>query len=180
MNGGVDQRTDAVPILSGRAIDQIGIVVASIEEALAAHLSVWRGTEWNVWEYGTSTFSEVTYRGSVVTASWRAALNTATPQLELIESIEGPNVYVEWIEKRGYGLHHLGVVVPSLEDAMNQMTDAGFEILQSGFGFGLDGDGGYAYFDTAEELGFLVEAIVRPARRREPLATYSDDAGAGS
>jgi hypothetical protein len=155
-------------------VDQIGVLVPSITDALALHLSVWRGVEWKVWDYGEGTVVQVTYRGVVVKGSWRAALNSATPQLELIESVQGPSIYEEWIDDHGYGLHHLGIVVESIDDAVAQMGDAGFEPIQSGFGFGLDGDGGFTYFDTAPQLGFVVEAIVRPERRREPLATFSD------
>jgi methylmalonyl-CoA/ethylmalonyl-CoA epimerase len=162
-----------IPILTGRWFEQVGVVVADLDEAVQSNLALWRGNDWGVWEYGPGTVRQVTYRGSVVDASWRAALTTGTPQLELIQSITGPNIYTEWIETHGYGLHHVGVVVESLDEAISQMTAAGFEPIQWGIGFGLDGDGGYAYFDTSAQLGFMVEAIVRPERRREPLATYS-------
>ena len=37
-----------------------------------------------------------------------------------------------------------------------------------GRGFELNDNGGFAYFDTEEELGVLLEAVELPARRREP------------
>jgi hypothetical protein len=39
------------------------------------------------------------------------------------------------------------------------MARAGFACLQHGYGFGADGSGGFAYFDTERELGYLVEAL---------------------
>lgn len=48
------------------------------------------------------------------------------------------------------------------------MRRAGYDVLQSGRGYGLDGDGGYAYFDTERDFEVIVEAIEVPKRRREP------------
>ena len=39
---------------------------------------------------------------------------------------------------------------------------------QTGGGYGLDGDGGYAYFDTVASFGVILELIEVPKRRREP------------
>jgi hypothetical protein len=41
-----------------------------------------------------------------------------------------------------------------------------------GAGFGLDGDGHFAYLDTEELLGITYELIQRPLRRYEPEAVY--------
>ena len=52
------------------------------------------------------------------------------------------------------------------------MVAAGYDLLQSGYGYGLDGDGGYAYFDTERDFGIIVEALEVPRRRREPDFTW--------
>ena len=167
---------DEIPLLTGRAIDQVGILVPDLEAAVRSHRASWQGIGWNLWEYDASMLTSVTYRGTPTSsAAWRAALNTATPQIELIQPVTGPSIYDEWIEERGYGLHHLGVVVASVDGAIEQMAAVGLEVIQAGRGFGLDGDGGFAYFDTLDEFGFLVEAITRPLRRREPFASFAED-----
>jgi methylmalonyl-CoA/ethylmalonyl-CoA epimerase len=66
------------------------------------------------------------------------------------------------------GLHHVGVLVETLDAAIESMRRAGYDVLQSGRGYGLDGDGGYAYFDTERDFEVIVEAIEVPKRRREP------------
>jgi hypothetical protein len=48
------------------------------------------------------------------------------------------------------------------------MTAAGYDVLQSGHGYGLAGDGAFVYFDTLADYGFILEAIQVPAQRREP------------
>jgi hypothetical protein len=81
---------------------------------------------------------------------------------ELIESVEGPNVYEEFLAERGEGLHHLGYYVDDIHAEIANMRRLGFDLLQSGEGFGLHGDGAYAYFDTTASLGCIIEAIERP------------------
>ena len=44
-------------------------------------------------------------------------------------------------------------------------------------GYGLDGDGGFAYLDTIDDVGMIVELIEFPARRREPEGTWQPSAG---
>jgi hypothetical protein len=45
-------------------------------------------------------------------------------------------------------------------------------MIMDGSGFGLDGDGHYAYLDTEDALGVTLELIDRPERRFEPEAVY--------
>jgi methylmalonyl-CoA/ethylmalonyl-CoA epimerase len=90
------------------------------------------------------------------------------PQLELLQPLEGPSIYHEWMEQHGESLHHVAVYVESLDDSIRSIERAGYELIQCGRGMGLDNDGGFAYFDTQSELGLVLEVIERPARRREP------------
>jgi hypothetical protein len=89
----------------------------------------------------------------------RLALHGSNPQLELLQPLEGEDILSEWLERRGEGLHHLGYEVHSLDETIERMAEAGYECIQHGYGFGADGSGGFAYFDTERELGYLVEAV---------------------
>ena len=100
------------------------------------------------------------------------AISPTTPQIELVQPREGPSIYEEWLAQRGEGLHHLGFWVDSLTDAAAEFTASGYEAIQTGAGYGLDGDGGYSYFDTSAELGVILELIEVPKRRREPDFVY--------
>ena len=151
--------------LAGRDVDQIGIVVADLDRALAAYSELWPGHRWSCYEHGPATIPRMTYRGRPAAYSFRAAFGTQTPQVELIQPLDGPSHYDEWLETHGDGLHHLGFHVPSLAEVLSEMDARGIEPIQDGAGFGLDGDGSYAYFDTSSSLGVLVEAIQRPSRR---------------
>jgi methylmalonyl-CoA/ethylmalonyl-CoA epimerase len=162
--------------LVGGGVGQVGIIVPDLEEGLRGYAAIGMIESWSIYTYGPATVPRVEYRGEAGQFSVRIALGGKQPQIELMQPLEGPSIYEEWIAERGYGLHHLGFFVPSLEDAVTAMAGAGFAVLQLGSGYGLDGDGGFAYFDTVEVASVILEAIEVPARRRAPEATWPSPA----
>lgn len=152
----------------GRGVGQVGIVVRDLDSALERYTRLWGVGRWSLYTYGTHVLTRATFRGRTDPYAMRLALNSESPQVELIESTQGPNLYEEWLEAHGEGVHHLGYYVESIAGVIREMEGAGYEAVQTGIGTGLDGDGGYAYFDLRPELGVYVEAIERPSRRRTP------------
>jgi methylmalonyl-CoA/ethylmalonyl-CoA epimerase len=141
------------------AVHQIGIVVASCDEAVARYTALLGYTEWRRSTFGPDDVVRMTLRGADAEYSMRLAFAGNAPELELIEPAGGDSLYSEWLAERGEGLHHLAVVVGSLDETIDTMERAGFANIQSGHGFAPDGKGGYAYFDTVAELGFILEAV---------------------
>jgi catechol 2,3-dioxygenase-like lactoylglutathione lyase family enzyme len=164
-------------LLRGARVYQLGLLVPDLREALAGYSRFLGLGPWVRYVYGPDTVRDFTYRGRPVGYSIEIALTGRSPQVELIEVRGRPSLYHEWIDTRGYGLHHVGVEVGSLAAAVEEMTAAGYQVLQSGHGYGLDGDGGFAYFDTLDELGVIVEAIEIPERRRPPDAVWPEEPG---
>jgi len=157
-----------VAALLGGEVFQVAFVVRDLDAALERHTRVLGGTPWRCWTFSAAIHREAVYRGEPTDFSVRLALNGTSPQFELIEPVHGPGVHQEWLERNGEGFHHLGVIVDSVEAATERMEAAGYEAVQVGRGFGADGDGVYAYFDTARVLGYLVEAVEPPARMPDP------------
>jgi len=155
--------------LPGLSVDQVGIVVRDLNRAMELYSSLFRTVgRWQGWTYGPKLMTSSTFRGQPGVFSMRLALAGSSPQIELIEPLAGPSIYHEWLRERGEGLHHLGCRVRSLEDGVANLKAAGYEMLQSGVGYGRDGDGGFAYFDTVVDFGVLLEVIEVPKRRLEP------------
>lgn len=151
-------------------IDQVGILVRDLDAALERYRDVLGGEPWRIWTYGPHTVPALEYRGDDGAFEMRVALSSTTPQIELIEPVRGPSIYDEWLRGRGEGLHHVGAFADDLDAGIARMRRRGFEVLQSGYGYGLDGDGAFVYFDTVDELGVILELIQVPARRRDPDA----------
>jgi catechol 2,3-dioxygenase-like lactoylglutathione lyase family enzyme len=157
-----------VSFLAGRVPDQIGILVADLDEATRAYSERWGLGPWQGWRYGPDTVPRLTYRGGPGAYTLRLAIAGSGPMVELIESVEGPSIYEEWLERHGPGLHHLGFWVESIDEAIAEMEAAGFPPLQTGAGYGARGDGAFAYFDTEGALGVILEAIEPTSERRAP------------
>jgi 4-hydroxyphenylpyruvate dioxygenase-like putative hemolysin len=93
-------------------------------------------------------------------------------RIELIEPFSDNTVYADFVRKHGYGVHHFGILVDNMEEALTQARAAGLQMTMDGSGFGRDGDGHFAYIDTEPILGVTLELIDRPAERVEPEQIY--------
>ena len=58
------------------------------------------------------------------------------------------------------------------DESLRKAEAAGYRVIQSGHGFGPDGDGSYAYLSTEEVSGTIFELIDPPARRHPPEYIY--------
>uniref|UniRef100_UPI000CE5586C VOC family protein n=1 Tax=Arthrobacter sp. B0490 TaxID=2058891 RepID=UPI000CE5586C len=94
------------------------------------------------------------------------AMSGSGPQIELIQPLAGPSIYHEFLDSGRVGLHHLGVFVDDLDQAIAIMAEAGYIVTQTARGYGQNGDGGFAYFDTERDLHVVIEAIEIPSQRR--------------
>jgi len=118
----------------------------------------------------------MSYHGQPCAYTMRLALaNIGALRLELIQPLEGDTVYAEFIREHGYGVHHFGVLVEDMQAAISSAEAAGYEMTMDGSGFGLDGDGHYAYLDTEKQLGVTIELIQRPKARLKPEKIYPPD-----
>lgn len=145
-------------------VHQVGIVVEDRERAIAGHARVlgFADTDWRRADFGPASVGQLFVRGEPAGFSIRLGFAGSEPELELIEPVDGPSIYREWLDEHGEGLHHLAVVVTSLAAATRAMEDAGFAVVQSGVGFAPTGRGGFAYYDTAPALGYVLEAVEMP------------------
>jgi methylmalonyl-CoA/ethylmalonyl-CoA epimerase len=152
----------AVEALAGRPIFQIAFVVRDLEQALERYSAALGAAPWRCWTLGANDHQQTEYRGRPTSFSSRLALNNSSPQLELIQPLTGPSAHQDWLERPGEGPHHLGLVVDSVPHTIAQVTDAGYPLVYSGAGLGPQRDGAWAYFDTTQALGLMLEAVEPP------------------
>ena len=151
-----------VEAFAGRQVFQIAFVVADFEAALERYTKALNAGPWRCYTLGADGHTACAYRGGPTEFSSRLALNDQSPQLELIQPLKGPSAHEDWLRDRGEGPHHVGILVDSVADAVEQMAAAGYEAVQTGSGIGPERDGAYAYFDTTAALGLMVEAVEPP------------------
>ena len=90
----------------------------------------------------------------------RRAYTQAGPvELELIEPGEGENAFREFLDNHGEGVHHFGILVTDLEQALARFEEKGIGVLQQWE----RGRTRLAYLDTEASLGVILELRRRRA-----------------
>ncbi len=167
---------DLFPFLKN-GIAQIALVVPDLDEAVRNWWDRFGVGPWHFYTYGRPLLRRMTRRGKPADYRMRLAVTSLGPlRIELIQALEGDTVYAEFVGKHGYGVHHLGLLVEDMPAALRQARKAGLPMTMDGAGFGLDGDGHYAYLDTEDLLGVTLEFIQRPRRRHKPEKVYPPEA----
>ena len=154
-------------------INQIALVVRDLDAAMSGYWTLLGIGPWKVYTYGPPLVPTMTYRGRPQTYRMRLALTQVGDlMLELIQPLSGESIYQEHLDRKGEGLHHVGVFVPSFDEAVSEAIRRGYAVLQSGRGYGRWGDGGYAYLDTEDSLGLILELIEIPRERVPPEVEF--------
>jgi hypothetical protein len=154
-------------------VAQVALVVQDLDKTVENYWNYFGIGPWHFYTYGKPLVKKMSYRGEPVEYKMRVALSwIGSLRIELIEMLEGPTVYADFVKEHGHGVHHFGVLVESMQEAIAQAQEAGLTMTQDGAGFGKDGDGHYAYLNTEEIIGTTIELIERPKGRLEPEKIY--------
>lgn len=157
-------------------IAQVAILVRDLDKTVENYWTLFGIGPWHFYTYGKPLVRQMSYHGRPAEYKMRIALSQIGPlRIELIEAKEGESIYTDFIEEHGYGVHHFGILVEDMGDALTLTNSAGFNMIQDGSGFGLDGDGHYAYLETEEALGVTLELIQRPKDRVKPEKIHPPD-----
>ncbi len=76
-------------------------------------------------------------------------------ELEFIEPLEGRNLYTEFLDTKGDGIHHLAFVVDDMDVWIKDFADKGFEPVFHHDMIVMD----FAYFDTSTLGGLMLELL---------------------
>ncbi len=165
-------KTRALPFLE-KGVAQVALVVEDLDQAVEQWWQLFGIGPWHFYTYGKPLVKEMSYRGKPADYAMRLALSWIGPlRIELIEAGKGSTVYADFVKQHGYGVHHFGVLVEDMRDAIEQAQAAGLTMTMDGSGFGLGGDGHYAYLDTEHRIGTTIELIERPKGRLKPEKIY--------
>lgn len=133
--------------------DQIGVVVKDITKAMEAYSNLFQWGPFDVIEREFTWLTSI-YRGKPSNFKYRIAYaKLGAIQLELIQPLEGETLHSEFLEARGEGLHHFGILIDRFAERVAAMKQMGIKVLQSGEKPGRK----YAYMDTEPLIGIMVE-----------------------
>ena len=145
-----------VPKIRIGEISQIGIVVKDLDEATANYLSTLGVGSWMTMKLEPPLLADVTLRGKPVQASMVAAVaQSGNIQLELIQPLEGPSIWKEFLEQRRGGIHHVQSPVQDPVATLAAFREMGVNVLMSG----RIGDNVFYYMDTEPILGTVYEFV---------------------
>ncbi len=145
-----------VPKIKMGAICQIGIVVRDLQKAVDNYWEKLGIGPWITVRIEPPLLRDLTLRGKPVEASMMAAIaQSGNIQLELIQPLEGPSIWKEFLETRGGGLHHVQSLDQDPKAALAAFREMGVDVLMSG----RIGDNIFYYMDTEPLLGTIYEFI---------------------
>lgn len=154
-------------------ITQIAVVVEDLQATMEAYHRTLGWGPWNVYEHKPPALQDLRLHGKPVEFSMLAAETQVGPiAFELIQPLDGPSAYREWLDTHGEGLHHVACATDSSEagDALKHRLDAaGVETLTCGrLGEGLE----FYYFETQPLKMILETGRGYREERVEPIRVY--------
>lgn len=145
-------RNDASIVLP--PVHQIGLVVRDLEKTAAFYYSTFGIGPFSI--VPEVNFDGVILRGQPTDSKIKVAFADSGPlQIELIQPLEGENIYTEFLRSGNEGLHHLGFEVDNFEGLLAKFQRRGIEpLFWKNFGFMA-----FAYLDTGKIGGVIVELL---------------------
>ncbi len=168
----ISERSLPLPFLKN-GVAQIAFIVEDLRSTVEKYYKYFGIGPWNIYTYGKPLVKRMSLYGRETEYKMKVGLSYfGDMRVELIQPLEGDTLYSKFVEEHGYGIQHLGFLVDDMEKAIKIAERAGFRMVMDGSGFGLDGDGHYAYLDTEDIIGITIELIERPKRRYPPEEIY--------
>jgi catechol 2,3-dioxygenase-like lactoylglutathione lyase family enzyme len=138
-------------------LGQIGYVVKDIDKTISYYRDTLGIRPWMLLDERPQPCIE---KGKEVHPQLRIALAYSGPvQLELIQVVEGESFHLNYPADSLWRVHHLGFMVRDIDKRLEACQKLGIAVLQRGtikdIGFTVD----YAYLDTVEEAGVMIEFI---------------------
>ena len=154
--------TSDSPLIDSVELDQIGIVVKDLDTFTKELTRLFGIGPFRIMEWPFEGIDpKSTYHGNPSHYRLRLAFVTVGKiQLEVIQPLEGQNIYSDFLRDHGPGLHHFRLTIPGFDEGVQAMVNDGIKNIASGTGVHLGSQ--WAYFDTTHILdGVIVELRTR-------------------
>ncbi|MBD3213317.1 MAG: hypothetical protein GF311_11975 [Candidatus Lokiarchaeota archaeon] len=142
-------------------IFQLGYVYRDIEKQARIMEEVWGMPKFAM--LGENE-NEVIYRGRKSIYTTKIAMSRYFgKQIELIEWVSGEGIHKEFLDNGNEGFQHISCMVEGLDDYIESFKTHGIEAVF----IGSIGKQYFAYFDTVDTLGYIIELQETKKRKRQ-------------
>jgi catechol 2,3-dioxygenase-like lactoylglutathione lyase family enzyme len=140
-------------------ISQIAVVVNDLEKTLEQYTNLLGWGPWNVYRHERPSLHDTVVRGKQVEYTMLGAeTHVGDMGFEVLQPLEGPSIYKEWLERNGEGLHHVAVMLHDFEestDLKQKFDEIGVSVLMGGrIGETIE----FYYLDTEPSLKLILES----------------------
>lgn len=135
-------------------LNHVALVVSDIDRALKHYSKLGIGP----FKPSPLEFAETWFRGKEVDCKFKTMVVQLGPlEIELIQPI-GPSIFLEFLERKGEGVHHLGFLVDDLDGEEEKLVGKGIRVLQKARGLSF----GYTLLETDHIGGVVFEIFKKP------------------
>ncbi len=155
----------------GMRITQVAVVVKDLRTTMEKYHQVMGWAPWSVYEHKPPVLHDTEVRGKRVKYTMLGAEVHCNPiDFEILQPLEGPSIYKEFLREKGEGLHHVSVVNPAedVDRALKDFSRKGIEVLMSGKLNDIE----FYYMDTDPVLKMVAETVSGHAISLKPSYTY--------
>jgi len=151
---------------------QVAVVARDLRKTIRMYHKMLGWGPWNVYVLKPPRHHHTTIRGKPVHYTMQIAeTHVGLLGFEVIEPLEGPSIYEEFLEQKGEGLHHVACMrtAAELDPMLERFKRIGVEVLMSGR---IEDSIYYCYLNTEPMLKLVLETGSGHAINLKPDWTY--------
>jgi len=140
-------------------ISQIAVVTDELQKTMEQYTKLLGWGPWNVYRHKPPRLHDTQLHGEPAEYTMLGAeTHVGDMGFELLQPLEGPSIYREWLEQHGEGLHHVAVMLHDFDESTQmkqKFTEIGASVLMGGrIGETIE----FYYLDTEPSLKIILES----------------------
>jgi catechol 2,3-dioxygenase-like lactoylglutathione lyase family enzyme len=140
-------------------ISQIAVVCRDLQQTMETYTKLLGWGPWNVYRHEPPRLHETVVRGERVDYTMLGAeTHVGDMGFELLQPLEGPSIYKDWLDEHGEGLHHVAVMLHDFDESTElkrRFAEIGSPVLMGGrIGETIE----FFYLDTEPSLKIIIES----------------------
>jgi methylmalonyl-CoA/ethylmalonyl-CoA epimerase len=140
-------------------ISQIAVVCHDLQKTMEQYTTLLGWGPWNVYRHEPPRLHETVVNGVATEYTMLGAeTHVGDMGFELLQPLEGPSIYRDWLEQHGEGLHHVAVMLHDFDESTElkkRFAAVGAPVLMGGrIGETIE----FYYLDTEPSLKIILES----------------------